>query len=82
MEEKLLAEFGQMYPGYHLEPAGDGGFKLIRDAAIRTEDGLEGVWIATIYEMPEFFVLMEYNRKIVNERVKAQDPANQGDRHE
>lgn len=67
MEEKLLAEFGTMFPGYHLEPYDD-GFKLIRDKAIRTEEAIEGVWIATVYEMAELFRLMEYNREIVNKR--------------
>lgn len=67
MEEKLLAEFGMMFPGYHLEPY-DNGFKLIRDKAIETEETIEGVWIATVYEMAELFRLMEYNRQIVNER--------------
>lgn len=70
MEEKLLAEFGQMLPGYHLEPSGDDGFKLIRDNAIETEESVEGVWIATVYEMAELFRLMEYNRQIVNKRER------------
>lgn len=68
MEEKLLASFGQMFPGYHLEPFDNGSFKLIRDNALKTEDYTEGVWIATVYEMAELFRLMEYNRQIVNER--------------
>ncbi len=71
MEERLLAEFGDMFPGYHLEPYDD-GFKLIRDKAIETEEYIEGVWIATVYEMVELFRLMEYNRIIVNEREPKQ----------
>lgn len=69
-EDKLLAEFGSMFPGYRLEKCDDQGYKLLRDNAIKTDEGTEAVWIATVYEMAELFKLFEVNRQIVNERLE------------
>lgn len=68
MEDELISEFGSMFPGYKLEKSDDEGFKLLRVDGIETEDDKEDVWIATVYEMGELFMLFELNRQIVNER--------------
>lgn len=69
LKDKLIAQFGDMFPGYRLTNADDGGLKLLKVGAIVTEDsGTEDEWIATVYNMGELFLLMEYNRQIVNER--------------
>lgn len=68
-KETLIAGFSTMFPDYRLEESDDEGFKLLRINAIRAEGGREDVWIATVYEMGELFILMELNRTIVNERL-------------
>lgn len=68
MEEKLIKEFSSIFPGYRIEKSDDEGLKLLRVGSIETEDDSEDVWIATVYEMGELFMLFELNRQIVNER--------------
>jgi hypothetical protein len=68
LESRLVNEFSDMFPGYSITPTDDEGFKLVRYNAIETEDGKEGVWIATVYDMAELFMFLEFNRKIVNSR--------------
>jgi hypothetical protein len=68
IEEKLVKEFSEIFPGYRVEKSDDEGFKLLRTNAITTDEGREDIWIATVYEMGELFVLMDLNRQIVNER--------------
>lgn len=70
IEDKLISEFSEMFPGYRLEPTPGESFKLLRINAIETEDTKEDVWIATVYEMAELFMLFEYNRHVVNERTE------------
>lgn len=71
-KQTLIDQFSSMFPGYAIEEYDD-GFKLLRKDGIITEDGTEDVWIATVYEMAELFMLMEVNRQIVNERQLTED---------
>lgn len=73
VEDKLIEEFGFMFPGYRLQRSDDEGYKLLRDHAIETETGKEAVWIATVYDMAELFMLFELNRKIVNDRTESHE---------
>lgn len=71
MEDKLISEFSSMFPGYRLERSDDEGLKLLRVGGIKTEETIEDVWVATVYEMAELFSFMEMNRRLVNDRASS-----------